>query len=282
MVVLLIIFIIYSIFTTLYIIYSFFKRERNEKIIKIISNEVNGIGDIEKKISLLTKILEYENKNRPWYENLISTLGVLAFITMLLTTLNQTYESFESQNKLTDLKKNIEKISEKERVFYRYVEHISKYILSRNNALNGLSDDEKRILKIRIQQLLSKKQHNKAIISEVFSAAMQINDFDTVEKIYNENKDDILKGSVSTKLFLSEFYYLKNSRVQANKILGYISKSDVTRNDSLRYFSLKWVLSNKDPKYIVKLSHKIGRNKLESKKMILNYNKKLNRGLLKK
>ena len=192
--------------------------------------------DSIKKIEFLLEIKKIEAETIPWFMKAISTIGIVAFFSMILATLIQTIELNNKKNELIELKKNELVILKQQKEFDNTIDIL-------------ISNIEEQLIKYKIKltkehiniiQYKIKKLENTTTPDyyKLYRLAILIND---KEKAFNAiTKTDRKSKNIADIISLIEYQCYIGNKNRANSLLQkYNLETKVTK---LKTSSPKWAL----------------------------------------
>lgn len=267
-------FISYIIISTIFFLYLYSFKDRKKSVFfkntaKFYDEAINN-----ENLEIIKKIEEIKKIDSPWFEKLVSTLGVMVFITMSIGTSTQIYETYKKEKSLDELEEKYKNISANEKKINDFLNLATKQIIIKYD--NGLLLDkhEKEILKIKLSLInpLSNSLISKEDIIKSFNMSMAIKEYEISQKIFDQNRKTIQDNSnIYDRIFLAEYLYHQDDLVGLENIIHTISENEVNPKSAIRYYALIYIANNRNDKYYTLLANKLGIKEEDAKNKIITY-----------
>jgi hypothetical protein len=160
------------------------------------------------RLKALCSVAEIRQAETPWYERSLSTVGVVAFFSMLIATGVQT-----TRSGLETIK--VEKLQQEKQDLEKQVAEIGE-LLSRTTStvvkqyqitgyLDPIGEDT---LRIRLAKLSASRSMDESQLQEAYTLALLLRDFKTAVQIIEDHLDLLDRTEPSHLVSLAEYYFL--------------------------------------------------------------------------
>lgn len=247
MTIIIIILVFFLLLCCIVIFYMFALRSMsNETFVKqnleILANELE---DKEKKISKLIEIEKLKISKIPWWERSVSTIGVLAFISMTIATSVQTTNSILIEHKLEKSKMNSSKLTEKIDSAESLIKSISHIVLKQRVEHGQLDKAGKEVLLHRLSGILFDDDKSNEHAIEAYNISMALGKYDTAIEIIEEHEVVFRSTLPSDQVSLAEYYYLIGLEEKSKHIVERLSgkHGNMSKNTEVRSIFLRVILN---------------------------------------
>ncbi len=240
-----------------------------EKIEKLLEDD-----DLEnyKKITFLLEIKKLYIDSIPWYMKAISSIGVVAFFSMILAALIQTIELTKKSDELKILKKEQSIIYKEEKNFQEIIEILISNI--EEQLVVGrikLSDKHIKLIKYKIEKIekLPNPNYNK-----LYRLSIMIGDME--KAFYSIMKIDKKEENLPNIISIAEFQCYQGNRKYAYSLLKkyHVEKkiSTLDKTWALKTYILLSYIHDSEIKYLSNIKYLLNTNSITTKRWI---NKKI-------
>lgn len=200
------------------------------------------------EIKVIAEVAKVRQTDIPWYERSVSTIGIVAFFSMLVATSFQTVNSVKAEIESTNLKQEILSLEAQRNSWNRLVRDLSEVIVLK--ATNGkLEKSEESILKQRLNEIDKIDKANKEEEGEKLRLYIALKQYDNASELIEKSKLLSDEATPENLIFLAEMSFVDGARAQARALLKKFEDglSKQPAPWQLRYYILNAALSS-DPK----------------------------------
>lgn len=222
------------------------KRSELDAIWEIVSANEKPTGAEIKAIARIAKVRQSEI---PWYERSISTIGIVAFFSMIIATGVQTLSSVKAEVESIRLRQEIKELEAQRSLWKKNVKELSEVIVLKQTNSGKLETSEEDILRQRLAQIEETASPSKQDVADKLKVYMALKRYDEASALVEQSTllDDAT--SPGDLLFLAEMSFLDGAKGRAKALLKKF-ESELSKQPSdwqLRYLVVNAALSN-DPK----------------------------------
>jgi biopolymer transport protein ExbB/TolQ len=262
------------------IVFFIFKKFKTLEKQNLLTNNIQClINDIKKdknKLKYLLKIKKLENNSIPWYMKGISTVGVIAFFSMILATLIQTIELTSKNSELIDIENKYKKTLDSQKKLESIINNTVENLYEQAIKGKKITNENKKLIKYRISKILNSSQSDYAT---VYRLSMIIDDYEqALDSVTKIDKDST---NIHDVISLAEYSYMqgriKDTRVLIKEKELYKNISTLSSSWALKVLVLMTLVDNDDNNYIAEISKELQLPRHEAKIWLKEKQKKLKR-----
>lgn len=212
--------VIFSLSTFFLVIFSFMTTWSNDRKyssyseIKELIIENRNISEVE-RINLLISLNKDIKEVIPWYQKSISTIGIVAFISMIFAISLQTVTLTKESINLESMKFEISKLKESKEEVEKIISDTTITMYKKYAETGRLSDREISIIKFKIKELENEKSPN---YQQIYQFSMLIGDFNkAIEAIPFVDKSKPIEN-IPDVISLAQYYYIIDDIDNAKKM----------------------------------------------------------------
>jgi hypothetical protein len=202
---------------------------------------------LPERIEATKSLTEVAVKIVPWYQRLLSTLGFVAFVSLLFGTLLQSLNSITTNVELRALETKYEDIKAREEHFVGLTGVLSQLVLE-NYAKDGIMPfGGEDVLNLRVEQLEEKElDPDQEIVRELFHIYIATNRIEDAVSLVDLHQDILAKSELRDRMTLALFHYFNGSLEKAVELVRDIRPSTdaLSAGWKLRFLALDALLSN--------------------------------------
>lgn len=212
--------IIYGLSMTLYLLRK--QRVQNkqtelDKIWKEITAKPKPTVDELKAIAEIAKVRQTEI---PWYERSLSTIGLVAFFSMLIGTSFQTINSAKTEIESSNLRQEIKGLELQRAAWNKLVKSLSEVIVLKQMNSGRLAESERDVLRQRIRDLEQTTNKTKQDESEQLKIYLALNQFDNASALVEKSQVLLEDTTPENLLLLAEASFLDGAKNRAKVLLS--------------------------------------------------------------
>lgn len=212
--------IIYGLSMTLYLLRK--QRVQNkqtelDKIWKEITAKPDPTVDDLKAIAEIAKVRQTEI---PWYERSLSTIGLVAFFSMLIGTSFQTINSAKTEIESSNLRQEIKGLELQRAAWNKLVKSLSEVIVLKQMNSGKLAESERDVLRQRIRDLEQTTNKTKQDESEQLKIYLALNQFDNASALVEKSQVLLEDTTPENLLLLAEASFLDGAKNRAKVLLS--------------------------------------------------------------
>jgi hypothetical protein len=198
------------------------------------------------RLEALARIAEIRKSEISWYERSISTLGVIAFFSMLLATTAQTIKAGLDEIRAERLKQELHQLEEQKSELVSVVAQVSKAVLQEYQRSGSLDQGGKQLLASRLRTLvtLEPKTRNQAL--EQFDLALVLREFAAATEVLDEHSDLIDEQNPTDRITMAEYFLISGDEDSARSEIARV-KPDLSRLGAPPRLRAIFVMAALDP-----------------------------------
>jgi hypothetical protein len=204
-------------------------------------------------LKALAEIAKVRQSAIPWYERSISTLGIIAFFSMLIATSVQTINSAKAEIESSNLRQEIKGLESQRQSWNKIIKELSEVVVLKQSSSGRLEKSEEDVLKQRLAQLLEIERPGKEDIAEKLRIFLALKQYDGASALLQKSPALADEASPENLIFYAEISFIDGAKGQTRALLkrfeSQMSKQPIEWQ--LRYFVINAALSS-DPKSFAK------------------------------
>lgn len=222
---------IYAALLTGLFLYEYFRKDDGTSklfadCIEIVEHEKSAA----EKLKAIASLTELRKTMSPWYQKYLSTIGVIGLFSMTIAAGVQTINSTTQQYRADSLEAELEDKTEQVEAAQLFVAEVSSAIQSGAFGTQRIGDVERKILRYRLDELRSVNDLDNAQLSELFSLALVLREYDLAVEILERNKELLSVTNPADQLTLAEYYNLVGSTTAAQQIVDGLDSLNVVQS----------------------------------------------------
>lgn len=187
------------------------------------------------RFNSLCEVTKIQQNQIPWYERSVSTIGIVAFISMLIATGIQTISATHESLKVDLLKAEVEKLTKQKDEAETLVSDISNAVLSLYLKSGKLEAAEAAILRYRMKQLENVSKLDEKVLIEQYRIALILGEFDKAIDILDKNIQLLDETADADQISLAEYYYLTGGHEKARELINRLQPKLSILADQLKF-----------------------------------------------
>jgi uncharacterized membrane protein len=193
------------------------KQTELDKIWKEITAKPNpGLEDLK----VIAEVAKVRQTEIPWYERSLSTIGLVAFFSMLIATSFQTINSAKTEIESSNLRQEIKGLESQRAGWNKLVKNLSEVIVLKQMNSGKLEESEKDILKQRISDLEQTNSKTKEDEIEQLKIYLALKQFDNASALVEKSEVLVNDASPENLLLLAEASFLDGAKNRAKFLLS--------------------------------------------------------------
>jgi hypothetical protein len=240
---------LYSIGVSAYLIYAKWVQTKPNALHNIWESVISKPNLSVEDLKAVAEIAKIRQSELPWYERSLSTIGIVAFFSMLLATGFQTVNSVKAEIDSSTLKQEISSLESQRKTWNKIIKELSEVIIQK--ATNDkLEKSEESVLRQRLLELDKIDKPDKEDEIERLKIYLALKEYDLASALVEKSKNLENGASSEDLIFLAEMSFLDGAsartRVLLQKFAEQLSKQPT--DWQLRYYVLSAAMAS-DPKY---------------------------------
>lgn len=193
----------------------------------------------------LAKTAEIRSKQIPWYERSLSTIGVIAFFSMLIATGLQTTNANLSEVKVQRLQDQLKALEAQQASLVPAVARAARATIDQYQARHVLEDGAEEVLRLRLDTLQRSSTGGQERIAEMLDIALVLRDLHQAVSLIESHPEFVETAKPHYLVSVAECYVISGSKAHAAETLKRLEDniSTLSRNQRFRVLVLKAVLA---------------------------------------
>ena len=200
-------------------------------------------------IKVIAEIAKVRQSEVPWYERSLSTLGIIAFFSMLIGTSVQTINSAKAEIESSSLRQEIKVLESQRSVWNKLIKGLSEVIVLKQSSTGKLEKSEEEVLQQRLGYIEESETSGNKNDLEKLKIYLALKQYAEASALIDNSTLVADEASPETLLFLAEVSFVDGAKGRAKSLLKKfeteLSKQPVEWQ--LRFFVISAALSS-DPK----------------------------------
>lgn len=183
-----------------------------------------------------------EQQDTPWYQRLLSTIGVVAFATMAITAGLQTMQIRSQADQLARIEKDAEHVRSRQEFL---LARMSEAILADYQRTGSVADADTEFLQARLAVLGKKAEPTRDEMREAMNLALALGDGRAVISWIEKNPTVLEGATLPDKLAAGEYYFGMHNRQKAAALVKDIEQYEsflISDDYRLRFVALRYEL----------------------------------------
>lgn len=242
----------YSLAISLYLIRKQRQQQNHSALDRVWQSITANPSPSAEDIKAMAEIAKARQTEIPWYERSLSTIGIVAFFSMLIATSFQTINSAKTEIESSNLKQEI-RVLESQRVSWKeLIKKLSEVILLKQTNEPTLDKSEATILQQRLDEITQIDKGSKEDDVEKLRIFIALKQYDNASALIQKSAFLNDEASPDILLLLAEGCYLEGAKARARSLLQKaepgLSKQGV--DWQLRFLVLNAVLKSDRQPYV--------------------------------
>lgn len=209
----------YGIGTTCILVFLYF-RSADDLEPKVASALASGDVPLAEKIQLLAAAAEYRKHTGWWFERAMSSIGVVALVTMTVAAAVQTIRAALEEQKVQQLQSAATSLDNRVKESESLIEALTQWVLNRADRTTTLACDERRILKYRQDTLEKLSPIDSAKLAELIEVSLSLRDFESVVTVFNRHPELVTSTKPTDLVTIAQYRYVTGSGPAAAMIVN--------------------------------------------------------------
>jgi hypothetical protein len=237
---------IYAVVLTVYLLYKQRAASKQTELETIWHNISSATSPSAKDLKAIARIAKARQSEIPWYERSVSTIGIVAFFSMIIATSVQTLNSVKAEVESIRLRQEIKELEAQRVAWKKNVKGLAEVIVHKKSNGGKLEKTEEDILRQRLTQIEESESPTKEETAEKLKIYLALGRNEEASLLVDTSS--LLDGEATpeTLLLLAEASFLEGSSGRAKSLLKKFEQSGLSRQPQewqLRYFVLSATLS---------------------------------------
>lgn len=208
------------------------------------------------RLEALAQMARIRKREMPWFEQSLSTLGVVVFFSMLIATSVQTAKASLEAAEAERLRQDVKALEVQRSDLDTLVVDITRAVVTQYRRTGRLDPTGERVLKHRLLELDKVANPSRADLIEKFEIAFIAGDFERAVSLIERNIDLLDRTDPGNIITLAEYYYLGGAAGSATELLDQLEPKMSTLPPAwrVRMIVLNSILKPDPPRYSAELS----------------------------
>lgn len=209
---------VYALFMTLAAWAIYYVKDPPSIEVELLKLLRDGQASLPDRAEGFAALAEVRKSELRWFEKALSTIGVVAFVAMTVTTAVQTIRAAVQEQEAKQWESRVSAMRERVADADLVIVSVSRALLDRASRASLLTDDEKRILRYRLENLLSRPRLEDPEVDEVMSLAIVLREFSVGVDLIERKPSLLQSARLVDQLAFAEYYYLIGSADAAKRL----------------------------------------------------------------
>ncbi len=241
---------IYSLMLTAYLIKVYRKRNKNTELDTIWKEITARTNPTAADLTAIAEVAKARQSEIHWFERSVSTIGIVAFFSMIIATTVQTINSAKTDIESSNVKQEIKALEAQRVTWKKLLKSLSEVIVLKQ--LNGrLEESEKDVLRQRLQDLEEADSGKAEDERERLKLYLALGRHENASALVEKSSVVAADTTPENLILLAETSYVDGAKSRANLFLNKfepnLSKQPV--DWQVRFFVLKAALAGTPAAY---------------------------------
>jgi hypothetical protein len=192
-------------------------------------------------IMAIAEIAKVRQAEIPWYERSLSTIGILAFLSMIVATGFQTINSAKAEAESASLRREAKILESQRNSWKKLVKELSGVVVLKQASFGKIDKSEEEVLRQRLDQIDEIEKPGKDEDTERLKIYLALKQYDDAAALIH--RSTWLSEGVSSEnlLFLAEMSFVDGAKGEATSLLNHLD-SQLSKQPlewQLRYFVIR-------------------------------------------
>ncbi|MFH1891154.1 MAG: hypothetical protein ABIK83_00550 [Candidatus Zixiibacteriota bacterium] len=208
------------------------------------------------RLRIISEYAKIRSYFTPWYEKSISTIGVVAFFSMIVGTTIHVIDTAEERVAADRLRFQIEKLEEEKSAAESVLPIVSRTLIDANASGRELSENELSLLRYRARQLSDSENLSPAELVELYNLQLLMREYAKAVKILENNLEVLDQTVPADRVTLAEYYILIGAHTYAGDLLSTMREEFATLPSvwKLRYATLWAIAFGDSARFVAELA----------------------------
>jgi len=235
---------IYALAVSAYLIRLHRLRNKRTELDKIWTEVTQKSNLTTENLKVIAEIAKVRQTEIPWYERSLSTIGIVAFFSMIIATSVQTINSAKTDIESSNIRQEIKGLEAQRAAWKRQLKSLSEVIVLKHLDSGKIEESEKDVLRQRVKDLEEADSGELEDESERLKIYLALQQYDNASVIVQKSTVLAQGTSPETLLLLAENSFLDGAKNRTKLLLSKfepnISKQPVEWQ--VRFFVVKAAL----------------------------------------
>lgn len=145
--------LIYSMILTVLLVILYRMRHRQSELDRIWKDVTAKTDPTLEELKAIAEVAKARQTEIPWYERSLSTIGILAFFSMMLATSFQTISSAKTAIESSNIRQEINVLESQRAGWKRLLKSLSEVVVLKQMNSGRIEESEKNVLRQRLSDL---------------------------------------------------------------------------------------------------------------------------------
>ena len=242
----------YSLGISYYLVVKHRSQKANNDLDRIWKKAASTPNPSATELRSIAQLAKARQTEIPWYERSLSTIGIVAFFSMLIATSFQTINSAKTEIESTNLKQEIKGLEAQRASWKDLMKKLSEVVLLKQAGGMALENSEADVLRQRLGEINRGDQLSKEDDIEKLRILLALKEYDSASALIERSTFLNDEASPEILLLLSEASFLDGAYGRAKSLLTRIEPElSKQRVDwQLRFFVLNAALASDYDPYV--------------------------------
>src|ERR1043166_892046 len=212
--------LIYCLIVTCYLLYSHRLQHKETELDKLWKEITDKPNPTAADIRAITRVAKVRQTDIPWYERSLSTIGIVAFFSMIVATSFQTVNSAKTDIESSYLRQEIKALEAQRAGWKTMMKNLSEVIILKQMSNGKLETSEKDVLKQRLTDLDQAASGTQEDEIEKLKIYLALKQFDNASALVEKSQLLADQAPPETLLFLAETSFIDGARARTKLLLS--------------------------------------------------------------
>lgn len=211
---------IYAVALTLYLLQLHRTRNRETELDRIWKDVTQKPNLTTEDLKAIAEVAKVRQTALPWYERSVSTIGIVAFFSMLIATSLQSINSANTEIESSNVRQEIKALEAQRDVWKQLVKSLSEVIVLKQLNSGKIEESERDILRQRVKDLEQAETGKPETDSERLKIYLALQQFDNASAIVEKSSALAESTLPETLLLLAENSFLDGAKSRTKLLLS--------------------------------------------------------------
>jgi hypothetical protein len=235
----------YALVATIILVWRRRRRSSRDEIQAAVENWFKISPMTHESVSAFSEFTTSQQGVLPWFERSLSTVGVVAFLAMSITTAVQSIQSINSEVQAKLLRAEVSDLEKQKDSATRVINSSIRALRDVVSMHDGVDPGVKELLRFHLQRTVELKDAPKDMVLQAFGTAVLIGDYETARELFRKWPDLAAASKPEEQLALAEGLYLLGQPQRSREVMTDVMsrRSELPINAQRRTLILSSVLN---------------------------------------
>ena len=237
--------LMYAVGVSAALLYAYRRRSQDDAIGRALTAFEAEEHPVAERVQVMKAIAEIRNNDIRWFERALSTMGVVALISATVAAAVQTIRFAVEEQETKRLEQRALESEGRIGSAEALISAMARVLLGRASQAALMNEDEKRILRYRMDRLAGVDEPDQPAVDELIAIAITLHDYSRSVSLIERRPELLREDRAADQVSLAEYYFLVGSQAQARQMSerAWVRRAQLPRPVAMRLLTMRSLLS---------------------------------------